>query len=103
MAAMPSRQVVITKAAYQSRPNCIVWPSGTPRLDCGEDCSCWMLCRDPACQDAGCEDLDAPSTRNLHLSSATEPPRVYRRKSILNSIFDPRWNLSVHPGLGLAG
>lgn len=50
LAAAVSKPLLFTKVGYQSRPNCIVRPSGVPRLDCSEDCSCWMLCRDPQCQ-----------------------------------------------------
>lgn len=45
-----NRPLLVTKVGYQSRPNCVVRPAGVPRLDCGLDCSCWMLCRDPQCQ-----------------------------------------------------
>lgn len=48
-ASNPNKAVVLL-AGYQSRPNCIVRPSGQPRLDCSEDCSCWTMCVDMDCQ-----------------------------------------------------
>ena len=48
---------VIFHARYQSRPNCIVRPEGVPRLDCGEDCSCWTMCIEMRCQAAAFDGL----------------------------------------------
>lgn len=48
---------VVIHARYQSRPNCIVRPSGQPRLDCGEDCSCWTMCIEMQCQAAAFDGL----------------------------------------------
>eukprot|EP01052_Picozoa_sp_SAG31_P007533 SAG31_NODE_359_length_17032_cov_11.017894_17_plen_634_part_00 len=45
-----SNKPVVLLAGYQSRPNCVVRPSGQPRLDCSEDCSCWTMCVDMDCQ-----------------------------------------------------
>ena len=55
-AANPAKPVVLI-VGYQSRPNCVVRPSGQPRLDCSEDCSCWTMCVDMDCQAAAYDGL----------------------------------------------